>query len=228
MYLAMRRHNSPQNLGRYRLRIHVIRQTGDALTQLPLHQRLRFRASLLVDDVRGLDFLRNMSATEAGLDPALAYRSSPSLAKPLRAALRGLDINADDRIIDVGCGKGAGIRSLLRFPFALVHGVELSEQLASIAVSNFRRLRDNRVQIFHADARTFSQFAAYNYAYLYNPFPDSVLREFLSHWTDAHMQSVTRIIYNNPVYADELMSFGFQMIHSAPGAHGNGICVYEK
>jgi cyclopropane fatty-acyl-phospholipid synthase-like methyltransferase len=52
--------------------------------------------------------------------------------------LNDLNITANDSIIDIGCGKGSAMLSMLGFPFARVDGVELSQQIGSIAIRNLK------------------------------------------------------------------------------------------
>lgn len=139
----------------------------------------RFR--VLGERLRGLDFSISVPAARAGLDPARAWSYSPSPARHLRRILQQLPITAADRILDVGCGKGAAVRMLQRFPFGRVDGIELSDSLAERARRNFARLGvgADRTSIEIADAISFGRYGDYSHLYFYNPFPCEVMREVL-------------------------------------------------
>lgn len=109
---------------------------------------LALRSRILLDKFRGLDFLTVILPEDVGLDPKQAYHSSPSGNKYLVNVLNDINISSQDSIIDIGCGKGSAMRMMLKFPFARVHGIELSEHIAAIAVNNFKRLNRSRGRVF--------------------------------------------------------------------------------
>ncbi|MEQ1579957.1 MAG: class I SAM-dependent methyltransferase [Steroidobacteraceae bacterium] len=168
-----------------------------------------------------------------GLDPQLASRSSPSGNRWLRAALRALPISANDRIIDIGCGKGSAMRVMLAFPFSRIEGIELSPLIADTARHNFRRLRvpDERLRVHVADARDFDGLDEFNYIYLYNPFPSEIFKPFLQRVTaslDRRPRGLT-IVYNNPICDEQIMSTGgFQKVLQLPAEWNNTILVYKS
>ena len=123
------------------------------------------------------------------------------------------------------------MRTMLKFPFARVDGIELSEYIAAIAVRNFRRLNANRSRVFVCDASLFKDYDAYNIVYLYNPFPSSVMSNVI----DALIQSIHRsereliIVYNNATCHDVVVKEGvFQSISVYPDEWGNGISIYSN
>lgn len=129
----------------------------------------------LLDRLRGLDFLVAVPAETHGYDPDLVYRSAPSGGRSLVRLLRSYGVTEDDSILDLGCGKGHAMRSMLKLPFARVDGLELAPALVAIARSNFTRLNAHSTRIFEGDARTFDHYEDYNFVYLYNPFPTEVM-----------------------------------------------------
>lgn len=155
------------------------------------------------DRLRGLDFIGNVSATDAGLDPTLSVRYAASGTLHLKEIFRNLPIKSTDTIIDIGCGKGAAIRQMLAYPFARVDGLELSTLLFDIACRNFRRIGSlsARVHIFQGDATTFEGLDRYSHIYLYNPFRESIVRSFIANLNSSlsrKQRSVT-VIYNNAI-----------------------------
>ena len=189
------------------------------------------RTKLLLDSVRGLDFMTGVRSEEVGLDPRCAYRSTPSGNKYLVHVLSDFNITSNDSILDIGCGKGSAMRTMLKFPFKRVDGIELSEVIAAVAVRNFRRMSSSRTRIFICDASVFSDYDPYNIVYLYNPFPSTVM----SRVVDALIQSVQRsdrelvVIYNNATCHDAVVSQGvFAKVGVYPDEWGNGICIYSN
>ena len=192
-------------------------------------QKLFERGQILKDRAQGLDFLRGVEAGQVGLDPAVAFRSTPSGGAVLKRVLKRVDVQATDRIIDIGCGKGDAIRTLLKAPFAQVDGVELSPEIADIARLNFKKMKEKRTRIFTADAREFPDYSRYNFIYMYNPFPDTVMREVMRaiRANKASDEPLT-LIYNNPTCHAEIVRDGrFSKWVDMPGRWDHSIRIYS-
>lgn len=190
-------------------------------------------ASLAIDDLRGLDFLRNVEPETVGLDPSQSFHYSPTKKKWLRSVLRGMHITGADTIVDVGCGKGAAMRIMLDFPFSRVEGVELSVEMAAIARNNFKRLHysEDRVAVHNADACDFDELDHFSHIYLYNPFPCSVCERFLQRVLTSleHRPRRLTIIYNNPVCHDVVIGSGrFRKTLELIADWDNPLYVYES
>lgn len=196
-----------------------------------LMNRLSLEWTRLTEKIRGLDFITIVQPEAVGLDPSRAYRSSPSGDEYLERLLRDCQINHSDSILDVGCGKGNAIRWMTHFPFAKVDGLELAEPLAAIARRNFSRLGENRVTIYTGDATSFHGYDAYNFIYLYNPFPavvmTAVLQE-LGRSLDRHPRELI-LVYNNPTCEAEIIQSGrFHVIRTYPAKWNNRIVLYSN
>ena len=192
---------------------------------------LAYHSRILLDRFCGLDFLTVIQPENVGFDSKYVYRSSPSGGKWLRNVLNDLNILPQDSIIDIGCGKGSAMRTMLKYPFSRVDGIELSEHIAEIAVRNFERLNSNRTRVFVCDASLFRDYDSYNIVYLYNPFPSSVMSVVI----DALIQSIHRleremvIIYNNATCNDVVVSQGvFAKVCVYPDKWCNGISIYSN
>lgn len=189
------------------------------------------RARLLMDRFCGLDFLTVVQPEDVGLDLKYAYRSSPSGNIFLKKALIQLDISENDSIIDIGCGKGSAMRTMLSFPFVRVDGIELSDQIAAIAVKNFKKLKENRINVFVCDASLFEGYDKYNFVYFYNPFPSCVMSQVIERLTQS-IKKVDRelvIVYNNATCHEAVESSGIfarQVVY--PDEFGNGISIYSN
>ncbi len=84
--------------------------------------------------------------------------------------------------IDLGSGKGRTLLMASDYPFRQIIGVELLEELNGIALKNIARYRSELQKCFNiesicGDARNFSFPCGPFVLYLFNPFPDYVLRE---------------------------------------------------
>jgi len=58
--------------------------------------------------------------------------------------------------------------------FSTVHGMDISEELVTIANKNFTLLQTGSCQAYVADALEFKNYADYNIFYFFNPFPEEV------------------------------------------------------
>jgi len=137
------------------------------------------------------------------------------LAKPvfLEIVRRTPFQNNEIHFLDAGCGKGNVLVFARKCRFAQVAGVELSDKFFTVCESNMRILGLDDVILFHRDATLLeSELDAFNVIYMYNPFPEEVLRKFLL----CLKESVTRkprricVAYANPVYATVLIEMGFR------------------
>jgi SAM-dependent methyltransferase len=139
-----------------------------------------------------------------------------------------LNITEADSILDIGCSKGSALRQMLQFRFRRVDGLEISGKLCEVARSNFRKLKQNRVQIYNVDARYFSGYGDYNFFYLYHPFPEVVMKDVIACLCKQIGSKSVTLIYNNPVCSSLLEKAGFCKLKEYPDEWGNGIYVYSN
>jgi SAM-dependent methyltransferase len=122
--------------------------------------------------------------------------------------LRSLPISVDGfTFIDLGAGKGRTLMMASDYPFRRIIGVELLAELNAIAVQNIARYRGDRQKCFaiesHAgDARSFEFPAEPTVLYLFNPFPEHVLREVLANLHRSLLSDPrpVYVIYHNVVH----------------------------
>ena len=67
--------------------------------------------------------------------------------------------------------------AMLKFPFARVDGIELSKEISDIAIRKVTNLKKERWQVFNGDATTYKDYNAYSMLYLYDPFPEEIIRQ---------------------------------------------------
>jgi SAM-dependent methyltransferase len=196
---------------------------------LTLLQMAKRRVEIFYEKLNGLDFSSVIPVKKLGFDESIVFKSSPSGNKFLSNLLADLKINSNDRILDIGCAKGSAIRCMLKFPFAAVDGVEISKELSSIATENFKKLNKINSEIFNANAIEFTKYGSYNFFYLYNPFPESIMEKVMVNLNKQILKKhEVIIIYNNPKFHKTIESAGYTVIRKYPDQWGNGIFVYSN
>jgi len=111
--------------------------------------------------------------------------------------------------IDLGSGKGRALLLAAEYPFVRVVGVEVQPELNAIARDNLARIAGTQkcgaLESICADAREY-EFPPENIVlYLFNPFPDYVLREVLERLV-ASVRRAPRdvyVLYNAPFEKQE-------------------------
>lgn len=183
-----------------------------------------------LDHLSGVDFASSMSNAETGIpaDKGVLYQATtPRIYLALWRRLR--KVSDSDAVIDVGCGKGRMLKYFSRFSFGRVDGLEYSEVLGEIARRNMERL-NLKCEIYIHDAAKFNGYCAYNYFYLFNPFPEGVLREFLNRLKESVIECPSHakltIFYMNCPYIEVLKEEGFSMISLGKGIE-RGLAVFE-
>lgn len=204
-----------------RIKTIIKRCTIDALSR---------KTKMVFDRLRGLDFLSCVEPENIGYDPQVIYRYVPSGGRYLRKVLEALNITDKDSIIDMGCGKGNAMRLMLKFPFARVDGIEISQHMAEIAARNFKKLRAAKSRVFHCDAAVFEHSGEHNMFYFFNPFPPDVMSKVI-----ARLRELSRsgreilLIYNNPRCHELIVKEGgFFQVGDYPDEWGNRIYVYSN
>lgn len=167
--------------------------------------------------IHRLDFA-TVSVEELQLSPERSVLHGPSGGPDLERAFRTLEIKRTDRIVDLGCGKGAAIITLAKFPFAKIAGVEISPALIRVAEANFARAtlghRRHDIELHCCDAASFRDYDEYNFVYFYNPFKTPVMKAVIEN-LGASLKRRPRhctIVYRFPTCHDVLVSGGFEKI----------------
>ena len=162
----------------------------------------------------GCDFGSWVEPQEAGFTLEQGNRYQPSNRALLRV-LGDLPITSQDRILDIGCGKGHAMALMSRFPFQEVAGIELSAQLQDIANRNFARLGLPQCKVYRADAAVYQDYDRFTYIYLFNSVPRVVFLAAMEQLCLSLRRRPRRcvLIYLNPVYHEELVrSTPFRMV----------------
>ena len=132
----------------------------------------------------------------------------PSEPELFHQILRAVPVKPDGfTFIDLGSGKGRTLLMASNYAFDRIIGVELLAELNAIAHDNIARYRGERQKCFalesHAgDAREFEFPAQPTILYLFNPFPEHVLRAVLANLRKS-LEASPRpvyVIYHNLVH----------------------------
>jgi SAM-dependent methyltransferase len=118
--------------------------------------------------------------------------------------------------VDVGAGKGRALLLAAELPFRKVIGVELSEELASIAEKNIprwsrvARTNPKKIRVVHGDATKFQWPRAPLLVYFYNPFACSLIAQMAERLAAvaASRTGLVDLLYVNPTCTDTLSSQG--------------------
>ena len=133
--------------------------------------------------------------------------------------------------VDVGSGKGkvllvcAGRNHVKEFRD--IAGVEINSDLVHIARSNFQKMALAPCRMFTGSAQTLNlgDLNENLVLYLYNPFDEVLLADFLVNQTFKRCV----IVYNNPVYSEVVESFGFTEIYRRQSFSPTGrVSIFEN
>ncbi len=133
-------------------------------------------------------------------EPALFHEMLDALKRQTRLDFR------DFTFLDLGSGKGRSLLMAADYPFRRIVGVELLPALHEIARQNLAQYKSDSQQCFAleaicGDASTFPLPADPLLVYLFNPFPESVLRKVLAK-LEASLREHPRavyVLYHNPL-----------------------------
>lgn len=162
------------------------------------------RGKIMLEKMRGLDFTKHHMVDELGFSDDIAKAYAPSPEDELNIVLEQLDIQSTDAILDYGSGKGLAMVTMSKFDFSYIAGVELSEQLTKICRKNFSKLGIKNIEVFHCNATEFKNLDRFTHFYLFNPFPEAVLKVVLQNIQESYQKKPRKItfIYNCPRLRD--------------------------
>ncbi len=132
---------------------------------------------------------------------------------PVRGILRKLAIVPSDNILDIGCGKGLFLYYATAFAFSQIDGIEYADSLVQVAKKNAAILSDNRLHIFHQDAREYAGYEKYNYFFINNPFSAEIMEKVAEEIKRSLFTRTRRItvIYQFPFHKEIFIKKGFTL-----------------
>ena len=174
----------------------------------------------IYNKLHGLDFDTIVPMKQEG---HRYYKPSGILARhKIRKYLRG-KVTDNDAIIDIGCGKGRMLYFFSQFPFRLVDGLEYSQAMIEIAENNLAILRKlhrgvEAIRVFQGDATLYDAYDEYNYFYLFNPFEEIIMTQFLRHIKESSARNPRdiHIIYHHPMHSALFIAEGFKFEEELP------------
>jgi hypothetical protein len=203
----------------------------DSLRHRGLGGSLRYYGQEFVDMVRDLspsrrrsrygdidfDFEHDVDTTWATVTLRTRIREwlsggqyQPSEPALFRAIIEALPVAPGGfTFIDLGSGKGRTLLMASSYSFHRIIGMELLDELNTIAVQNISRYRSDAQRCFaieshSGDARYFDFPAEPTILYLFNPFPRHIWREVLANLHDSLVTASRSVyvVYHNPVHED--------------------------
>jgi SAM-dependent methyltransferase len=136
----------------------------------------------------------------------------PTVEEEFAAIMQHLAVVDFERctFIDLGSGKGRALLLAAMYPFARIVGVEVQPRLNAIACDNIERFNEagqqcHSIESLCCDAREYEFPLTEIVLYLFNPFPDYVLRDVLANLV-ASARSAPRsilVLYNAPFEKQE-------------------------
>ncbi len=178
-----------------------------ALDRLPWRRRLRYGDIDFDCDFRVDTTWANVPLRTRFRELFAGRGYQPSDPLIFREMMQHLPVDARSFIFfDVGSGKGRALLLAADYPFRRIVGVELLPELHAIAQENVWRYHSpeqkcSNFELHCADARRFPIPAEALFVYLFDPFPESILREWLAQLEDS-LRRVPRqalIGYQNPI-----------------------------
>lgn len=171
---------------------------------------------------KGCDFSSWETNDELGIPEGKGNKYQPS-SDGLIKVLDKLQVREDACIIDIGCGKGKAMYMMSKFPFKEINGIDLSEEMVSIANANFSRLAEPRCVAINADAESYSDYDKYTFFYMFNSVPKGVFEKTMKNICDNIKKNprTCYFIYHNPVYSSWVENnTGFRLVARKKGVLG--------
>lgn len=193
--------------------------------------RIYHQIQIYIHSLFGIDILGEVDPESVGLNPLESYRSVTVGRSVLKKILIDLKINESDSIVDIGCGKGAAMIVMNKFPFKKIDGIEISKYIADIAIANFRILKLlKKTTVYNIDASNFIDFQNYNMFYLCNPFSENILSNVIKNiLQNIDIEKEVIIIYNIPNFENVILQSGhFNIIRSYLSNSGHSVNIYSS
>lgn len=132
--------------------------------------------------------------------------TNPAVIKEIFRVLPNLD--TCNSFIDIGCGKGSVLKEAKNY-YEYLYGIDINESLIKDCKNNV----DN-AQISLIPAEKYIIPDKKMHIFIFNPFNNSILKQFLNNNITNIKKNNSIIIYNNIFYSDHLIKlYGMNTIH---------------
>lgn len=137
-----------------------------------------------------------------------AYQASePEMTKELLE--KALEFSACDTLIDIGCGLGEVLKIGSDIGYKNVMGLEIQEELVDLA------RKDNRLEIIHGSGSNYLLPDKKLHVFMFNPFSNNVMIEFLDNNIENIKRNKSLVIYNYAFSGHHLMvMYGLKVIYT--------------
>lgn len=154
----------------------------------------------LLEKPRGLDF--TMRDTHLLREGKGLHGYSKTNEKHIREIFQILEINEEDCLLDIGCGKGCVLKEAVSYPFKMIAGIDIDSRLIEIARKNFKILKlSDKVKPMAEDALAYQGYDQFNMFFFFNPFGEDIMRAVIDKIVKDNVKKKrVFIIYHNPVY----------------------------
>ena len=181
--------------------------------------------SIFLEVLKGVDFKRNIKKSKSAVLQKY-YNYEHTIEEDLVNVLNDLKISKNDKILDIGCGKGYALYLMHQFNFKNIDGIELSKKLSDIAKKNFALIK-KKTNIYNVNAINFKYYKNYNFFYMFNPFNSSTMEIVLNKIIKTINKKKIYIIYNNPT-CHVILSKNFSLVKKYKDKWNNGIYLYSN
>ena len=170
------------------------------------------------ENVLKVDFDMIVENRDLGTDMNSA-RYQATLREAFFILMMSIQHDPVDVFVDVGCGKGKMLYYASLLGYGKCIGIEIAETLLRSALANLERLQlKSDIKLLQRDASRLdpSELSDGNVFYLYNPFSEVILVEFLRSVVESQKANprTVRVIYCNSRYEGPFTQFGFRAIRS--------------
>jgi precorrin-6B methylase 2 len=139
--------------------------------------------------------------------------------------LKKLNINNNDKIIDIGSGKGFALLIMNLFPFKKIYGIEINENDNNICKNNLEQLKINRIELKNDSIENFNNYNEFNYFYFYNPFSDELFENTIKNIKLKDTIIIFKNIHSSKILI--LKKYNFNLIFENKGVERN-YYIYKK
>ena len=127
-------------------------------------------------------------------------------------------IEANQNILDFGCGKGRVLAVAAYYGFRKITGVEFARELCEVARKNIipvqQKFPDKIFNVIHANAVDYKIEPDTNVFFFFNPFDEVVMLAVVKNILASLKQNPREayVVYINPLHKEIFMSAGFEQI----------------